>query len=273
MIDIFSSNDDNLNFQKNGYIVKDVSEKLIDDLILVYKKVKPFFFFETMYFNLLNQNERNVIADREIRLIFSDFIKETFRDYSDDLACFVTKRFKNKWDLGWHQDWTMTDEHIAPALLCWIPLQDTDETNGGLTVLGGTHNFFSNSIRSYYMPSIYISVYEKLFNEFQTKLSLKKGQILIFSHSLFHGSFINNSWQNRVSAMISVFPKITPKIYYYKDDSGVYKMEITRDFHFNHQPYLNKCDLRKFYNTVREYSADELRFVNKEDVYKMLSER
>ena len=78
---------------------------------------------------------------------------------------------------------------------------------------------------------------------------------------------------NRVSAMISVFPKITPKIYYYKDDSGVYKMEITRDFHFNHQPYLNKCDLRKFYNTVREYSADELRFVNKEDVYKMLSER
>ncbi len=70
MIDIFSSNDDNLNFQKNGYIVKDVSEKLIDDLILVYKKVKPFFFFETMYFNLLNQNERNVIADREIRLIF-----------------------------------------------------------------------------------------------------------------------------------------------------------------------------------------------------------
>ena len=63
MIDIFSSNDDNLNFQKNGYIVKDVSEKLIDDLILVYKKVKPFFFFETMYFNLLNQNERNVIAD------------------------------------------------------------------------------------------------------------------------------------------------------------------------------------------------------------------
>ena len=76
MIDIFSSNDDNLNFQKNGYIVKDVSEKLIDDLILVYKKVKPFFFFETMYFNLLNQNERNVIADREIRLIFSDFIKD-----------------------------------------------------------------------------------------------------------------------------------------------------------------------------------------------------
>ena len=114
-------------------------------------------------------------------------------------------------NVGWHQDytyWQCTDS--TELVTAWIALQDTDLTNGCMSVIPGSHKwglheaadgFFNQDLDSFK------SALAKSGREWREEpLILKAGQAS-FHHSLtFHGSGQNHSYQPRLSVVSHLMP-------------------------------------------------------------------
>lgn len=119
-------------------------------------------------------------------------------------------------ELGPHQDFSLIDERRWRSLYLWIPLVDTDERNGTLHVVPGSHRF-TNAIRSQHVPAVFDEVLPQV-HESAVRLDCRAGDLVLMVSGVVHFSPPNQTDEVRLAAHGIVKPTAAPLVFYYADD-------------------------------------------------------
>jgi hypothetical protein len=118
--------------------------------------------------------------------------------------------------LGPHQDVAIVDERRARSLNAWIPLEDSDLTNGTLRVVDGSHRL-GNHDRSLAMPWAFEGLHD-LFWELARPLVVPAGTLVLFDTATVHCSGGNRSGATRLAVNALLTPRDVPLIHLVADD-------------------------------------------------------
>ncbi len=134
------------------------------------------------------------------------------------LGClFITKPAKTFDTFVYHQDWSYTDETKHAFATCWIPLYDSNNANGGMSIIPHSHWYFK-TYRSASLDSSRIE-FEKIPDNLKENIALKAGSCLAFHQAAFHGSFPNTSNESR-PILAFIVKHIESPIIYYDNNNG-----------------------------------------------------
>lgn len=120
-------------------------------------------------------------------------------------------------ELGPHQDFSLIDERRWRSLYLWIPLEDTDEHNGTLHVVPGSHRF-TNAIRSQHVPAVFDEVLPEV-HDAAVRLDCRAGDLVLMVSGVVHFSPPNRADRVRLAAHGIVKPTAAPLVFYYADES------------------------------------------------------
>lgn len=131
-----------------------------------------------------------------------------------------------------HQDSSLVDEHAWPGIYAWIPLVDTEEGNGGLQVVPGSHRF-GNVHRTLNVPWQFAGL-EDVLRRHSVPLTVPAGGVVLFDSATVHGSPPNRSGATRIALNNFGWPPGVPLLHHYIDERTTPGMvevfEITPDF-------------------------------------------
>ncbi|RCJ32535.1 hypothetical protein A6769_27780 [Nostoc punctiforme NIES-2108] len=181
-------------------------------------------------------------AKKLISSILEPHLKKIFDNYKIITTNFIIKP-PGKGKFPVHQDWTFVlDTKNYTSLTLWCPLIDTNEENGTLKVVEGSHKIVLDIVTStvdFYCKKIENAIVEK----YGKPICLKAGECLLFDHSLLHFSDDNHSTQPRyVMQAILVPSEIEPVFYYFdvnKPEEGFEVFQTEPDF-FIFQDFLKR---------------------------------
>ena len=126
-----------------------------------------------------------------------------------------------------HQE---TNQFARDTIVLWIPIYDTNEKTGGLTVYEKSHNhgYFKHSLEHPSGKKAWTNKYTHIDQKYLTKfrkknLKVKSGNGIIFLSSLVHSGYEN---QDPKSVRITVTERFNPlsKLPYLRDEKAPLKM-------------------------------------------------
>lgn len=115
-----------------------------------------------------------------------------------------------------HQDPTYVDESKYQGITLWVPLIDTNATNGALEVIDGS-NQLNDGPRSTLPKFPYNELSPYLIANYFKRLDIKAGQAYIGSSKVFHWSPSNFSDTERVAALAWLAEEESQMRCYYQD--------------------------------------------------------
>ncbi len=118
--------------------------------------------------------------------------------------------------LGPHQDFSIVDESRWTSLYLWIPLVDSNQSNGTLHVLPGSHRF-TNPVRARHVPALFDQVLDEVRRR-AVRLDCKAGEVVLMVSGVVHFSPPNTSDRLRLATHGILKPIEAPVIFYYADD-------------------------------------------------------
>ena len=150
--------------------------------------------------------------------------EQLLSDYRLVTAGFVVKR-PGDGAVSLHRDWTLTETTEEVTLNFWCPLVDTDETNGTLRLVVGSHGLVPN-IETAHVPS-YFESYGEAIKPLARAIRVKAGEALIFDSGALHWSDANRSASPRPALLATWVPKESRVVFYAVDqDSGGERFEL-----------------------------------------------
>ncbi len=165
-----------------------------------------------------NPIEQSLQVSNQIQNIVSNKLLQVFPDYNYFTGHFMVKAANANHEFALHQDWNIVDESKYKSYQIWIPLQPTYPANGGMFVVPGSNKFFNNyRSGSFDIPRIPFS--EK-FKPIVTDLIVQPGNVLVYQNALFHGSYGNNTGDNRVVVIVNFVEKRAPTYYFHKSTTA-----------------------------------------------------
>lgn len=217
-------------FEKDGFFV-------IEDFFDVNTINEIQEFYDSFNFDTnpeLNTNIKSCTKNENIQI--SDYLKSKYEleidKYFDEVqlggGVFIMKGSGEKSISSLHQDFNVVDEQKYKSITIWCPLIDVDEQNGCMQFVKGSHQWF-NSIRSFNMPTCFLDFH--LVSEYLVSVSLKKGSVVVFNHSVFHGSKPNYSQNFRPAAAFSLLSKDATPLHYWRDNKQINVYQIDEDFY------------------------------------------
>lgn len=123
----------------------------------------------------------------------------------DDHVVYLTT-FITKWpggDGGFapHQDPSLVDEREFRGVTVWIPLEDTDENNGALHVVPGSHRLSSQLRPSDVDRAPFVGLDQVVVERLGRVVPTVAGEALIFDNRVLHYSLPN--WTDRPRIVLS----------------------------------------------------------------------
>ncbi|MGN6696469.1 MAG: phytanoyl-CoA dioxygenase family protein, partial [Aquihabitans sp.] len=143
----------------------------------------------------------------------------------------LSSRFINKWPgensgFGLHQDISLVDEREHTSVELWCALEDTDEENGQLWVVPGSHTWRETNRGIHRIPPPFWSVAERIVARHGVPVPLQAGQAVVFNHATYHFSYANRSDRRRLVAAVDLRPEEAEHLHYLspigRDDINVY---------------------------------------------------
>jgi ectoine hydroxylase-related dioxygenase (phytanoyl-CoA dioxygenase family) len=215
-------------FERDGYVVIPfLSGEEITQLQNLYTQINlsdesfhsTSFHPDIAYKKTLDQQIRNVVQHK------ADTILVNYKPLG---ATFLTKINALDSAMPIHQDWTVTDEPKFFSATIWIPMQDTNLTNGAIQVIPGSQKF-SDALRSPSLEISFTGIYDKL-QQFLKLLPMKAGEAFIFNHALMHASPPNLSNHPRIAVAYGLVPDNAELyMYYAKSNQQVDKFSMPDD--------------------------------------------
>ncbi|QLE44447.1 tetratricopeptide repeat protein [Nostoc sp. C052] len=155
-------------------------------------------------------------AKQLITSILEPRLKNIFDNYKIITTNFIIKP-PGKGKFPVHQDWTFVlDRKNYTSLTLWCPLVDTNEDNGTLQVVEGSHEIVPDIVTStvdFYCKNFEDAIVEK----YGKVICLKAGECLVFDHSLLHFSDENHTDQPRYVMQAILVPSEIDPVFYYFD--------------------------------------------------------
>ena len=171
--------------------------------------------------------EYRAAVDRGIRAVLEPRVDEVLEDYRCCFGNFLTKEPSpaGAGELPIHQDPTVVDESRYEAIAFWCPLVDTDEVNGCVHVVPGSHRFNSGP-RAPGVPYPYRAL-DPLFRKAGLRpVPVRAGDLMIFSQKLFHASPPNRGRASRIVAGALLVPREAQLYCLFPDADDPARLEI-----------------------------------------------
>lgn len=217
MIPLLNNTEHQKFLELNGYLkLHLLNESIINKLIDFANKQGIVNNNDCFASNTVLSKEQNKIISKEITTILKENIKNVFINEEYHGGTFLIKRKENG-ELFLHQDNTIVDNTLDTAYYLWIPLEDVNRNNGCMYVLPGSHNYFNNYV-SYSLKNR--DIHRNLIpSKYLKDIEMKRGEVLIFSSRLFHGSYKNKFLKNRIAINVLLTNKGAQLVYYNKIDA------------------------------------------------------
>jgi hypothetical protein len=211
---IFIDDDLQQQFDKDGYVKislldDDEIEQLTSSFYRHMKRV-PDAFYSSSY---LHDSNHKIDISNEIGQIITPKLKDHFRDYTWFGSAFLSKGSGSSTEMPMHQDWTIVDENKFVALNIWTPLQDTDEANGTLEVIPGSHRFH-DCMRAPTLP-FYFKGFEDQMKKLLKPIHTKANEAIVLNQAVIHYSKPNMTNKDRLAITTGIKSKDAPMVFYY----------------------------------------------------------
>ncbi|MBI3519103.1 MAG: phytanoyl-CoA dioxygenase family protein [Bacteroidetes bacterium] len=250
-------------FNKKGYVVIPF---LNDDEINYFKEK----FFDTINESCGPKIGPNVDfnANKEIGYDFTfidnnidykkkvfDIITEKFNskansyllDYKPIIANYIRKK-EGGGEVPMHQNWAFVDEEKYTSVSVWVPLVDSNEENGTLQMVDGSHKRFGQ-YRGPMVPWELRKLKEEIVAKHLTPMTVKAGQAVILDDSIVHYSNINKTPGLRLAIQLIMIPTEASSVHYHLDKAvdptNINVLETDVDFYTNFHPWLKPKGLKE----------------------------
>lgn len=206
-------------FEDKGYVVVDfLTEDEVHTLVNTYKALngQPV---------QMGFSTSNMSMDATYRRKVSDSVTGTFSravaQYFDRckmfFGIFTAKQPAEERSIcSIHQDPAYVDESAYTGMTIWVPLVDTNQTNGALEVIDRSH-LLNNWPRSTLPRFPYNDLVPLFLKKFFKRLDMKAGQAYLGSSKVFHWSPSNMSDTERVAALAWLAEDESKMLCYYQD--------------------------------------------------------
>jgi ectoine hydroxylase-related dioxygenase (phytanoyl-CoA dioxygenase family) len=212
-------------FEKDGFVkIELLSEEAVEQLKKLFIQYFPnpsVDFYSSSY---ENDNVAKKNMSDEIGKVVLPYLEKIFSDYTWFGSAFLSKGNGPRSEMPMHQDWTIVDEEKYIALNIWTPLQDTDEINGTLEVIKGSH-LWHDSVRAPTLP-FYYNGFQTQLKDLLTPLHTKATEAVVLNQAIIHYSKPNQTNDTRIAITTGIKSKGAPMLFHYwnKEDPG--KIEL-----------------------------------------------
>ncbi len=226
--------DTNLDNQldKDGYVVipflNSTEVKRLTELYLQYNPDVKEGLYATS--NAEGFEQKQMFSD-EIKKQFKRAIDETFFESNPLGGSYIVKYKGEAGVLFPHQDWGIVDEDKFCSYNIWVPLVDTNDLNGAISVLPGTHKMLK-SYRGLNIPDPFYLCNAHAWKLHRT-LHMKAGEALIYDHRILHASTVNQTEVPRIAVVFGIVSNKADLRYYYRNGDVVEEYESNVDFFFD----------------------------------------
>lgn len=196
---IFKDEQSQIKFDEQGFVVVDlINKRELDVLNELYKEYLSSKFFDRFSStNIIKHKAWRIELSSKITEAIKGSIDSAFKDINLWYPAFLVKPPSIDEKFYTHQDWSFVDEKKFYSGNIWIPLDDTNYHNGTLCVIPKTHFSKIETYRSKQIREVF-NDHRDALEQYAKPISLKKGQALIFQHSMIHFSPVNQSSENRI---------------------------------------------------------------------------
>ncbi len=211
--------------ERNGYvIIPFLKEDEVDDLNNFYDTThngkEPPNFIENIHMTSWCLNvDYKLSVTNGLKEILNKSADNHFDDVRTLNHVFIIKRKGNDTTFKVHQDWSVIDETKYQSVNVWIPMHDVNEDSGALWLVKGSHKINRKIRGAGYLFPDYSSFTEELQKQ-AISVKLKRGEAVVFYHSVIHGSPPNKTEPLRKAACFTVIPKQAPLAIYFQKKEG-----------------------------------------------------
>lgn len=212
-------------YKENGFLIfrNTVENEYIEEMRKLYDEISKMddFILSDTFLNsgrLDSTKIRSIVVDK-IKIISTQILSKIINSDNATIntgGAFQIKPASKNSILNPHQDTPIIDETKNYAVYVWIPLCDTDVTNGCLSLIPKSH-LWGNYQRSLNVPWKYENETKALWKK-MIDVPLKKGDLICFDSALIHGSKANVSTSTRLAFTTVVLPKNYQLIHYFRDN-------------------------------------------------------
>lgn len=244
-----------LNFQRDGYVeipflteqeVKMLKQQYFDTLpksggqITASETGVADSKFITYDFTFI---DKNIAYKREVFKIITDFfaphVEKWLAGYKPIIANYIHKK-NNGGEVPLHQNWAFVDERKCTSVSIWCPLVDSNEENGTLQMVPGSHKRFGE-IRGPMIPWELENIKHEIIRDCLVPMNTKAGNAVVLDDSIVHYSAINKTNALRLTIQLILIPEEFQSIHYHMNPSvsreTVNVLEADHDFYMQFNPW------------------------------------
>lgn len=222
-------------FQRDGYVVVPfLPQEVLEELLEVYRSLTSG--IDAGYYASIHSSDDGykAEADREIAQRFWPRLDEILLDHEPIVGAFMVKHPGPDTEVPSHQDWIVTDERVAGAVNCWVPLTEITDEVGPMSVLPGSVRYLDGLRGSPAFPTRIDGLGERIHRELMVEVEVPLGSAIIYDGRLLHATRPNCSDATRVVAYVNATVKGTPRRHYFRNEDGDIEVyEVPDDFHTN----------------------------------------
>jgi hypothetical protein len=115
-------------------------------------------------------------------------------------------------DMALHRDWWMSADTEDRNLIVWCPLVDTDDTNGTIRLVVGSHRLIPDLSAPH--GGAYYAPYQEALMKRARSIPLRAGEALIFDATILHWSPVNGSGRARPAVNLMCLPNAAVPVFY-----------------------------------------------------------
>lgn len=175
---------------------------------------------------------RQTVSDGVISLM-RRAVDQHFIDPRILLGAFLLKPPGPKTDKSPHQDWALVDERFSYSVAVWCPLVDTNERNGMLHLMAGTHRVWP-TFRGRNLPQPMEHLDVEALARRLVPVPCRAGDAIVFDNRLVHWSPANQTDEPRPVAAVGLCPQDAVTVHFEQGSDGrLYRAEVDDSFYRN----------------------------------------
>jgi hypothetical protein len=228
---ILIDSNEQTNLDRDGFVVLrpdwgTVFDKIAEETIWLTSSLNGAAHFHSI--DVLETDDSLKFSDKVFALL-RESLATLLQNYSPFLAFASVKPHGKGTGFPVHQDWCFVDEDSYRSYNLFIPLQDTNVSNGCLHFLSGSHEFARFIRAAPNSPSALDGLEEEIRARL-TPVPTKAGEIVLFHHSSVHCSSENLSGQRRVAILAGILDPDADLLHHYcrRQEDGSHRISRFR---------------------------------------------
>lgn len=170
---------------------------------------------------------------------FAPHVEKWLEDFKPIIANYIRKQ-STTGEVPLHQNWAFADEHKVTTVSIWCPLVDSNEENGTLQIVPGSHKRFGE-VRGPMIPWELYEIRQDIIDKYLVPMNIKAGTAIVLDDSVVHYSAINKTNDLRLAIQLILIPNEVPSIHFHmnpgKSKEDVEVLEVDKDFYMQFNPW------------------------------------